>query len=217
MPPDQRPPTARALSLLSSGRIEVQGRMPWSSNGTYLVTVTDEEGTTGAVYKPGRAERPLWDFPDGLYRREVAAYELAEALGWRLVPETVARRDGPLDAGVVLQLFVDADFSQHYFTLLEDGAAPPGAQAHATAAFDVIANNADPQGGGHSPRSTPTARCGASTTACASTPSRSCARSSGTSPGNRWPTEDRARSRRAARRRRPAHVGPAPAPAARKR
>ena len=39
-----------------------------------------------AIYKPGRAERPLWDFPDGLYRREVAAYELAEALGWELVP-----------------------------------------------------------------------------------------------------------------------------------
>ena len=71
--------------------------MPWSSNGTYLVTVTDDEARpTVAIYKPGRAERPLWDFPDGLYRREVAAYELAEALGWRFVPETVPRADGPL-------------------------------------------------------------------------------------------------------------------------
>jgi uncharacterized repeat protein (TIGR03843 family) len=144
MSPDQRPPTARALSLLTSGQIEVRGRMPWSSNGTYLVTVTDDEGTTGAVYKPGRAERPLWDFPDGLYRREVAAYELSEALGWGLVPETVTRPDGPLDAGS-LQRFVDADFEQHYFTLLEVDTHHPVLKRMAT--FDVIANNADRKGG----------------------------------------------------------------------
>ncbi|HEY3810942.1 MAG TPA: phosphatidylinositol kinase, partial [Acidimicrobiales bacterium] len=105
MPPDQRPPTARALSLLTSGRIEVQGRMPWSSNGTYLVTVTDGEDTTAAVYKPGRAERPLWDFPDGLYRREVAAYHLAKALGWPLIPETILRPSAPFGIGS-LQRFV---------------------------------------------------------------------------------------------------------------
>jgi uncharacterized repeat protein (TIGR03843 family) len=132
------------LDLLTSGEIEIQGRMPWSSNGTYLVTVTDGENTTAAVYKPGRAERPLWDFPDGLYRREVAAYELAEALGWGLVPETVARRDGPLDAGS-LQRFVDADFEQHYFTLLEVDAHRAALKRMAT--FDVIANNADRKGG----------------------------------------------------------------------
>ena len=135
MPPDQRPPSAgpvadRVLQLLASGRIEVQGRMPWSSNGTYLVTVTDDEETTVAIYKPRRAERPLWDFPDGLYRREVAAYELAEALGWHFVPETVSRADGPLDAGSV-QRFVDADFEQHYFTLLEvEAPERPQADGH---------------------------------------------------------------------------------------
>jgi uncharacterized repeat protein (TIGR03843 family) len=118
--------------------------MPWSSNGTYLVTVTDDDSTTVAVYKPGRAERPLWDFPDGLYRREVAAYELAEALGWRLVPETVTRHEGPLDAGS-LQLFVDADFEQHYFTLLEEEAHHPALRQMAT--FDVVANNADRKSG----------------------------------------------------------------------
>ncbi len=144
MPADQRPPSTRALKLLTAGRIEIQGRMPWSSNGTYLVTVTDRDTTTVAVYKPRRAERPLWDFPDGLYRREVAAYELAEALGWRLVPETVARHDGPLDAGS-LQLFVDADFEQHYFTLLEEEAHHPALKQMAT--FDVVANNADRKGG----------------------------------------------------------------------
>jgi uncharacterized repeat protein (TIGR03843 family) len=144
MPADQRPPSTRALNLLATGRIEIQGRMPWSSNGTYLVTVTDDDSTTVAVYKPRRAERPLWDFPDGLYRREVAAYELAEALGWRLVPETVTRQEGPLDAGS-LQLFVDADFEQHYFTLLEEEIHHPALKRMAT--FDVVANNADRKGG----------------------------------------------------------------------
>jgi uncharacterized repeat protein (TIGR03843 family) len=141
---EQRPPTARALSLLTSGRIEIQGRMPWSSNGTYLVTVTDDEESTAAIYKPHRAERPLWDFPDGLYYREVAAYELSEALGWRLVPETVSRHDGPLQAGS-LQRFVDADFEQHYFTLLENELHHPTLKRMAT--FDVIANNADRKSG----------------------------------------------------------------------
>src|SRR6202035_4869461 len=125
---------------LASGQIVIQGRMPWSSNGTYLVTVTDRDNTTVAVYKQRRAERPLWDFPDGLYRGEVAAYELAEALGWRLVPETVARHDGPLDAGS-LQRFVEADFEQHYFTLLEVEAHHAALKQMAT--FDVVANNAD--------------------------------------------------------------------------
>ena len=46
--------------------------------------------------------------PDGLYRREVAAYELSEALGWRLVPETILRDDAPFGMGS-LQRFVDAD------------------------------------------------------------------------------------------------------------
>jgi uncharacterized repeat protein (TIGR03843 family) len=122
--------------------------MPWSSNGTYLVTVTGDApeppDQAVAVYKPGRAERPLWDFPDGLYRREVAAYELATVLRWRMVPETVSRQEGPLGPGS-LQAFVDADFEQHYFTLLEEE------QHHAAlkqmAVFDLIANNADRKGG----------------------------------------------------------------------
>jgi hypothetical protein len=132
------------LAVLAGGRVEVEGRMPWSSNGTFLVTVTDDGETTLAVYKPGRGERPLWDFPDGLYRREVAAYELSEALGWRLVPETVIRPDGPLGRGS-LQRFVDADFEQHYFTLLEEPAYRPVLKRMAV--FDVVANNADRKGG----------------------------------------------------------------------
>jgi uncharacterized repeat protein (TIGR03843 family) len=122
--------------------------MPWSSNGTYLVTVssTDDgpDREAAAIYKPGRAERRLWDFPDGLYRREVAAYELSESLGWCFVPPTVEVDDGPLGPGS-LQLFIDADFEQHYFTLLETRAHHRALKRMAT--FDFLANNADRKGG----------------------------------------------------------------------
>lgn len=121
--------------------------MPWSSNGTYLATITsleDDSDNAVAIYKPGAAERPLWDFPDGLYRREVAAYELSEALGWCFVPPTVTRDDGPMGPGS-LQLFVEADFEQHYFTLLEEEVHHPILKRMAT--FDYLANNADRKGG----------------------------------------------------------------------
>jgi uncharacterized repeat protein (TIGR03843 family) len=118
--------------------------MPWSSNNTFLVTVATDNGRAAAIYKPGRGERPLWDFPDGLYRREVAAYELSAALGWGFVPPTVELPDGPLGPGS-LQLFVDADFEQHYFTLLEDASHHRVLKRMAT--FDAVTNNADRKGG----------------------------------------------------------------------
>jgi uncharacterized repeat protein (TIGR03843 family) len=95
------------------------------------------------VYKPERGERPLWDFPPGLYRRELAAYLLSEALGWGLVPLTL-RREGPYGAGS-LQAFVHADFRQHYFTLYENAAHHP--HLRRLCAFDVVANNADRKSG----------------------------------------------------------------------
>lgn len=148
MPPNQRSRPARALNgplqALAGGEVEIQGRMPWSSNATFLVTVAAEGRETAAIYKPIAGERPLWDFPGGLYRREVAAYELSEALGWGLVPETVARDDGPLGPGS-LQRFVDADFEQHYFTLLEEERYH--GPLRRMAVFDVVANNADRKGG----------------------------------------------------------------------
>src|SRR5581483_878650 len=118
--------------------------MPWSSNGTFLVAVGHEGVEVAAIYKPGRAERPLWDFPDGLYRREVAAFALSEHLGWEFVPPTVHVPDGPLGPGS-LQLFVDADFEQHYFTLLEEEHHHRALKRMAT--FDCLANNADRKGG----------------------------------------------------------------------
>ena len=117
--------------------------MPWSSNSTYLVQVCLEGEAMRAVYKPGRGERPLWDFPPGLYKREVAAYVVSEVLGWALVPETVLR-DGPLGEGS-LQRFVPADFEQHYFTLLEFPEHHDALQA--ICVFDLLLNNADRKGG----------------------------------------------------------------------
>ena len=135
--------SAEALEFLTRGAITVKGRMPWSTNVTLLVHVALDGVTAPAVYKPARGERPLWDFAPGLWKREIAAYLLSEALGWGLVPPTVAR-DGPHGEGA-LQLFVDADFEQHYFTLLEDRARHASLQR--ICAFDLVANNADRKSG----------------------------------------------------------------------
>ena len=142
--PEDEAAAGRVLSVLASGEVEVRGRMPWSSNATFLVDVRHEGTVMPAVYKPHRGERPLWDFPEGLHLREVAAYRLSVALGWGLVPETLAREDAPLGPGS-LQRFVAADFRQHYFTLLERPELHDALQA--ICAFDLVANNADRKGG----------------------------------------------------------------------
>ena len=146
---DERPPgtvgtlDGDALRLLAEGEVEVKGRMPWSSNGTFLAEVARDGVSLLAVYKPGRGERPLWDFPRGLYRREAAAWALSELLGWGLVPETVVR-DGPLGEGS-LQRFVEADFEEHYFTLYDR--AELHDELRTMCAFDLLANNTDRKSG----------------------------------------------------------------------
>jgi uncharacterized repeat protein (TIGR03843 family) len=134
---------ADAFTLLTRGRITLRGRMPYSSNATFLAEL-DLDGAAGlAVYKPVRGEQPLWDFPPGLFKRELAAYLLSEALGWGLVPPTV-RREGPYGEGS-LQLFVSADFEQHYFTLRENPAHHECLKR--ICVFDLVANNADRKAG----------------------------------------------------------------------
>jgi uncharacterized repeat protein (TIGR03843 family) len=97
-----------------------------------------------AIYKPAKGERPLWDFPRGLWKREVAAYELSAFLGWGIVPPTTVRSDGPLGPGS-LQHCVDALFDEHYFTLQE---MPEHRQdLRRIAVFDVVVNNADRKSG----------------------------------------------------------------------
>ncbi len=133
------------LTILERGRIEILGRMPWSSNATFLVEVTDGDDVARAIYKPARGERPLWDFPDGLYQREVAAYLLSCGTGLEVIPPTVLRAEGPLGEGS-LQWFVEADFAQHYFTLYEQREDLHD-QMRAMAVFDVVANNTDRKSG----------------------------------------------------------------------
>ncbi len=130
--------------IVGRGELEIIGRMPWSSNGTYLAEAHLDDASARVVYKPHAGERPLWDFPDGLWRREVAAYELSEALGWQLIPLTIARDDVPLGIGS-LQLFVDVDYDDHYFTFVDDDELHP--QLRRFAAFDFISNNTDRKGG----------------------------------------------------------------------
>lgn len=135
-----------AVRILDEGDIEILGRMPWSSNATLLTEVHHDDAPDGAVqaiYKPHQGERPLWDFPSGLYKREVACYRLSAALGWDLVPPTVLR-DGPVGDGS-LQLFIPCDFDEHYLTLKDD------LQYRETferlAIFDVMANSTDRKSG----------------------------------------------------------------------
>ena len=164
---DTHPDIATA-GLLTTGALEVIGRLPFSSNAAFLVAVhpaggpgdPDDPDSTGgtasldgsppggkpltAVYKPAAGERPLVDFPPGLYRREVATHLLAEKLGWDLVPPTVLRSDGPAGEGS-LQAFIDHDPDEHYFVLLESGRVDD--QLRRLAVFDLVANSADRKGG----------------------------------------------------------------------
>ncbi|CAN5745286.1 SCO1664 family protein [soil metagenome] len=138
---DQR--SQAALAVLAEGDVDLKGRMPWSSNQTFLVELARGDDVLRGIYKPGRGERALWDFPGGLYRREVAAWVLSELLGWGIVPETVLR-DGPFGEGSV-QRFVEADFSQHYFTLYEDSVHHDALRR--ICLFDLLANNTDRKSG----------------------------------------------------------------------
>ncbi|GHG67368.1 SCO1664 family protein [Streptomyces griseocarneus] len=106
--PERIPP--RSLSpheLLAEGELTVRGQIREASNAVLYCTVEYEGVSAACVYKPVAGERPLWDFPDGtLAQREVAAYELSEAMGWGLVPPTVLR-DGPYGPGMC-QLWIEA-------------------------------------------------------------------------------------------------------------
>jgi len=133
---------AAALALLERGTIEVLGLLPRASNFTFLARVRADRDQMLAVYKPRSGEAPLWDFEEGtLAAREVAAYVVADALGWPWVPPTVLR-EGPQGTGSV-QRFVAFDPEQHYLTMQRDRAD----EFRKIALFDVVANNADRKSG----------------------------------------------------------------------
>jgi uncharacterized repeat protein (TIGR03843 family) len=144
MSADELSRRAHQLHVLECGEIEVVGRMPWSSNSTFLVDVTCGDDRAQAIYKPLRGERPLWDFEPGLHRREVAAYRLSEVLKFDLVPPTVLR-DGPYGEGS-MQWFVDVDHRQHYFTIHEERPDLHD-KLREVAVFDLLANNTDRKSG----------------------------------------------------------------------
>jgi uncharacterized repeat protein (TIGR03843 family) len=130
------------INILVKGKLIVHGEFLWGSNYTYLAEVEHAGTRLQAVYKPTRGERPLWDFPaSSLALREVAAYLVSEALGWRLVPPTVYRKKGPLGPGS-LQLYVSHDAEYHYFNFK----TIHHQRLRATALFDLLINNADRKG-----------------------------------------------------------------------
>nr|WP_283134397.1 SCO1664 family protein [Rhizohabitans arisaemae] len=132
-----------ALRLLGNGRLEVAGRLVEASNLTLYCTVTLEGRSAACVYKPVRGERPLWDFPDGtLAAREVAAYEVSAATGWRIVPPTVYR-DGPYGPGMC-QLWVEPNREVDLVALVRSRNDPA---LRRMAVYDAVVNNADRKGG----------------------------------------------------------------------
>ena len=130
--------------VLTHGTVEVEGRIMASSNQALLVTMTHEGTVARARYKAEAGERPLWDFPDGLWRREVAAAALDELLGTDLVPTTIARDDLPFGPGS-LQWWIDDATDDHYFTLRDNPTLT--AWFGDLALFDVLANNTDRKAG----------------------------------------------------------------------
>lgn len=154
-------------SSLTTGEIEIHGRLTASSNGALLVTTSLNGVQTDAVYKPVAHERPLWDFPENtLAKREVAARILDQQL-WNLVPETVWRTAGPLGPGMCQQ-WIDAQAVEFVKIFpadaVDDGwlpvlqaqdsdgnpvviAHPDSDELRKVVLFDELANNADRKAG----------------------------------------------------------------------
>ena len=132
--------------LLERGSVDGIELIPWGSNYTFATRLIAEDGSTCfGVYKPRRGEVPLRDFPNGtLYKREVAAFVFARALGWDLVPPTVIRSDAPHGIGS-LQLYMqpDADAAGHFDRLR----VTHRCDLQRMALFDLLTNNADRKGG----------------------------------------------------------------------
>jgi uncharacterized repeat protein (TIGR03843 family) len=160
--------TAEEEQVLRHGEVEVQGRILPASNVTLIATITLDGRSLRCVYKPVSGERPLWDFPDGsLAGREVAAYLVSEALGWRVVPLTIDR-DGPLGPGMV-QVWREPDDGQDPVDIVPEGEVPDGylhvldaadgegnpvslvhedtRALRRMAVYDTVVNNADRKGG----------------------------------------------------------------------
>jgi uncharacterized repeat protein (TIGR03843 family) len=130
---------AASLELLTTGTLEVAGRLVDASNATLYCTISGGGSQAACVYKPVAGERPLWDFPDGtLAGREIAAFLVSQAAGWDVVPPTVYR-DGPFGPGMC-QLWINTDDAVDLVELARSGA---DARLRQMAVFDAVINNAD--------------------------------------------------------------------------
>jgi hypothetical protein len=133
---------AEARTLLLEGEMDLEGRMLDASNVTLFGTLRTDTLTGECVYKPVAGERPLWDFPDGtLAGREISAFLVSEATGWRVVPPTVLR-DGTFGFGMV-QLWIDADPDVDLPAFVRRDLPA----LRRMAVFDAVINNADRKGG----------------------------------------------------------------------
>ncbi len=133
---------AEAQLLLREGVIDLEGRMLDASNVTLVGTIRTPTLAGECIYKPVAGERPLWDFPDGtLAGREISAFLVSEATGWRVVPPTVLR-EGPFGPGMV-QLWMDGDPEVDLAAFVRGDHA----QLRRMAVFDAVVNNADRKGG----------------------------------------------------------------------
>lgn len=133
---------AEVLELLRCGELEISGRLVDASNATLLCEIHAGGSEARCVYKPVRGERALWDFPDGtLAGRELAAYEVSEAMELGIVPPTVLR-PGPFGEGMV-QLWIDVDTTVDLVELTRSD----DPRLRRIALFDAVINNADRKGG----------------------------------------------------------------------
>lgn len=133
---------SKIQNALMDGEYELRGQFMLGSNYTFLVDVHHEGETIKAVYKPSKGEQPLWDFPEStLALREVAAYQLSEALGFHIAPITVYRQDGPHGPGS-LQQYINYDVEYHYFNFMPEDKD----KLRPVVLFDLLANNADRKG-----------------------------------------------------------------------
>jgi uncharacterized repeat protein (TIGR03843 family) len=131
------------IKALQEGQLDLQGQFMLGSNYTFLAQLAFLDQVFPVVYKPARGEMPLWDFPaHTLAKREAAAFEVGEGLGWNLVPPTIFRKQGPLGPGS-LQFFILHNPEEHYFTFSDDEKQ----QLRQTVVFDLLINNADRKGG----------------------------------------------------------------------
>jgi hypothetical protein len=132
---------SQACKLLLQAKIKGCNLLSNGSNYVFLLTMAKDGMNFRAIYKPCQGEIPLWDFPSNtLYKRELAAFIVSQALEWGLIPPTVIR-GGPHGVGSV-QWFIDPPSKKdNGSTTIEVPALKQ------VALFDILINNADRKAG----------------------------------------------------------------------